>query len=140
MEGASFYTARDAFHTEREAAGGKEYRYCNNTEYEYVYDAIFNYTDIGCKFVQEEEIAIKGESMIFFSTAVQDTSVAFVEKPSGGGGECARELFTKLQLDCPAGADVTEAIGRCYCRHASTTFVAAAENMTLNFEHKYDSW
>ena len=49
-------------------------------------------------------------------------------------------MFVKAGINeelCPKDGEVSHSLGRCYCRNTRNMFVAAAENMTLNMEHKY---
>jgi hypothetical protein len=41
---------------------------------------------------KEEEVSVKGESQMFYSTMLQENSVAYVGKPEGG--ECGMKAFT----------------------------------------------
>ena len=144
---ASFDQARDDFFEKSKSEGANDdgsntsHSYCDNKTYDYVYDAHFTYREIGCKFAQAEEVSVKGESQIFFTTMLQEKSVAYVPAPKDNK-KCSRQVFTKAGFredECPIGANFTRALGRCYCRATKNSFVAAVENMTLNLEHKYDA-
>ena len=68
-------------------------------------------------------------------------TVAYVAEPSDGS-ECTHKTFEEAGMkesDCPRNAEIERALGRCYCRSARNTFVAAVENMTLNMEHTYEA-
>ena len=91
---ASFEDARDEFFRRYRKAGGEPYRYCDNPDYDYVFefDKSFNDEDIECEFAESAQVAVKGESQMFFSTMIQQNSVAYVKKPQGG--ECDRAAFS----------------------------------------------
>ena len=139
---ASFEDARDEFFRRYRKAGGEPYRYCDNPDYDYVFefDKSFTYEDIECEFAESAQVAVKGESQMFFSTMIQQNSVAYVKKLQGG--ECDRAAFSAVGIgesECPSFAEVTESLGRCYCRGTANEFFVGVENMTLNLEHKYDA-
>ena len=143
---ASFATARDHFYERFERASqhspSSQFAYCNNPNYDYYYDVNYDYKDIGCAFADEAELSVKGESQLFFSTLVQRQTVAYLPEPADGS-ECTRALFESdpdfTDVDCPPGATIPAALGSCYCRMKSNEFLAAAENMTLNVEHKFEA-
>ena len=137
---AASAAAAAASGTDEKKKEKQTYRYCNNKMYDYVYNSEFTYQDIGCSFDQPEEVSVKGESQMFFSTMLHQNMVAFVGAPEGGN--CTREVFEEAEMtesDCPSDAIITRALGRCYCRSTRNTFVSAVENMTLNMEHKYEA-
>ena len=147
---SSFTEARDGFYEDytRKASGfgaGKPpqsaYRYCANLSYDYDYDVNYNYENIGCAFQEEAEIAMKGESLIFFTTMVQTNTVSFV---GGDSGKCDRDVFVNAGVsaaECPDvdGTVFSHALGRCYCRSTTNAFVVAVENMTVSIEHKFEA-
>jgi hypothetical protein len=143
---ASFATARDHFYERFERASqhspSSQFAYCNNPNYDYYYDVNYDYKDIGCAFADEAELSVKGESQLFFSTLVQRQTVAYLPEPADGS-ECTRALFESdpdfTDVDCPPGATISAALGSCYCRMKSNEFLAAAENMTVNVEHKFEA-
>ena len=139
---ANYREARETFYEEYTSARkrDKTYRYCDNKKYTYYYDANYDYRDISCALWQEEQVPAKGESQMFFTTFVQENSVSYVTVDPDFDGKCDRDMFVKAGIDeelCPKHGEVSHSLGRCYCRNTRNMFVAAAENMTLNMEHKY---
>ena len=126
---SSFSRARDAFYDAYSAKDGS-FRYCDNEDYDYVYDSTYTYEKIGCAFQEDAELAMKGESQIFFSTMVQTNTVAFVSA-RGKNETCGRSVFEDAGVpdeECPsaeteddyANVTFTEELGRCYCRATKT--------------------
>ena len=145
---SSFSRARDAFYDAYSAKDGS-FRYCDNEDYDYVYDSTYTYEKIGCAFQEDAELAMKGESQIFFSTMVQTNTVAFVSA-RGKNETCGRSVFEDAGVpdeECPsaeteddyANVTFTEELGRCYCRATKNAFNVAAENLTVSLEHKYEA-
>ena len=146
---SSFSHARDAFYDDYSAnAKNGSFRYCGNDDYDYVYDASYTYEKIRCAFQEDAELAVKGESQIFFSTMVQTNTVAFVSTQKGE--TCGRSVFEDAGVsdaECPssemeddyASVAFTEELGRCYCRATKNAFNVAAENLTVSMEHKYEA-
>ena len=145
---SSFSRARDAFYDAYSAKDGS-FRYCGNEDYDYVYDASYTYEKIGCAFQEDAELAVKGESQIFFSTMVQTNTVAFVSA-RGANETCGRSAFEAAGVpdaECPSAANegdyasvvFAEELGRCYCRATKNAFNVAAENLTVSMEHKYEA-
>ena len=145
---SSFSRARDAFYDAYSAKDGS-FRYCGNEDYDYVYDASYTYEKIGCAFQEDAELAVKGESQIFFSTMVQTNTVAFVSA-RGANETCGRSAFEAAGVpdaECPSAATegdyasvvFAEELGRCYCRATKNAFNVAAENLTVSMEHKYEA-
>ena len=145
---SSFSRARDAFYDAYSAKDGS-FRYCGNEDYDYVYDASYTYEKIGCAFQEDAELAVKGESQIFFSTMVQTNTVAFVSARDANE-TCGRSAFEAAGVpdaECPSAATegdyasvvFAEELGRCYCRATKNAFNVAAENLTVSMEHKYEA-
>ena len=145
---SSFSRARDAFYDAYSAKDGS-FRYCGNEDYDYAYDESYTYEKIGCAFQEDAELAVKGESQIFFSTMVQTNTVAFVSA-RGANETCGRSAFEAAGVpdaECPSAANegdyasvvFAEELGRCYCRATKNAFNVAAENLTVSMEHKYEA-
>lgn len=145
---SSFSRARDAFYDAYSAKDGS-FRYCGNEDYDYAYDESYAYEKIGCAFQEDAELAVKGESQIFFSTMVQTNTVAFVSA-RGANETCGRSAFEAAGVpdaECPSAANegdyasvvFAEELGRCYCRATKNAFNVAAENLTVSMEHKYEA-
>lgn len=145
---SSFSRARDAFYDAYSAKDGS-FRYCSNEDYDYAYDESYTYEKIGCAFQEDAELAVKGESQIFFSTMVQTNTVAFVSA-RGANETCGRSAFEAAGVpdaECPSAANegdyasvvFAEELGRCYCRATKNAFNVAAENLTVSMEHKYEA-
>ena len=100
---SSFSRARDAFYDAYSAKDGS-FRYCGNEDYDYAYDESYTYEKIGCAFQEDAELAVKGESQIFFSTMVQTNTVAFVSaravrtRRAGGPRSKPRAFRTRSAL------------------------------------------
>ena len=145
---SSFSRARDAFYDAYSAKDGS-FRYCGNEDYDLRVDESYTYEKIGCAFQEDAELAVKGESQIFFSTMVQTNTVAFVSA-RGANETCGRSAFEAAGVpdaECPSAANegdyasvvFAEELGRCYCRATKNAFNVAAENLTVSMEHKYEA-